>query len=109
MSVSLDRAAVSGGGAAARRVPPDVPPHIQQLLDQQERQALERGSPMRRPLCRRILTSGGGTEIIDSPGSVYMIPGLCMCVHVCFCSTLFLVIICVYKWEFLRILCFFSL
>ena len=69
----LDRGA--GGSGATRRIPPDVPPHIQQLLEQQERQALERGSPMRRPICRRVLASGG-TEYTDSPGNVYIVPGV---------------------------------
>ena len=69
----LDRGA-GGSSAAARRIPPDVPPHIQQLLEQQERQALERGSPMRRPICRRVLTSGG-PEFGDGPGNVYIVPG----------------------------------
>ena len=70
----LDRGA-GGGSGAARRIPPDVPPHIQQLLEQQERQALERGSPMRRPICRRVLASGG-TEYGDGPGNVYIVPGV---------------------------------
>ena len=71
----VDRVAGGGGGAASRRIPPDVPPHIQQLLEQQERQALERGSQMRRPICRRVLAPGG-SEFADNPGSVYLIPGV---------------------------------
>ena len=71
---SLDRAA--GGGAAARRVPADVPPHIQQLLEQQDRQqALERASPMRRPICRRMLVPQG-SEPGEGSGNVYIIPGV---------------------------------
>eukprot|EP00731_Ephydatia_muelleri_P020528 Em0013g255a len=46
----------SGGGT--RRILSDVPSHIQQLLEQQERQVLERGSPSRRPY-RKIVISGG--------------------------------------------------
>ncbi len=55
-----------GSGPGGRRLAPsDMPPHIQQLLDQQERQVLERRSPLRRPMYRKI-TSGGGGGLLTS-------------------------------------------
>lgn len=39
-------------------MPSEIPPHIQQLLDSQERQALER-SATSRPAYRKILVGGG--------------------------------------------------
>ena len=39
---------------AGRRIPSDIPPHIQQLLEQ-DRQSFERASPSRRPVYRKIL------------------------------------------------------
>ena len=41
------------------RMPSEIPPHIQQLLDSQERQALERSTTSQRPAYRKILVGGG--------------------------------------------------
>ncbi len=46
------------GAGASRRLPSDLPPHIQQLLDQQELQSFERSSPSRRPVYRKLLIGG---------------------------------------------------
>lgn len=46
-------------GGAGRRLPSDIPPHIQQLLDHQDRQqTFERASPLRRPVYRKLLVGG---------------------------------------------------
>lgn len=49
-------------GGGTRRILSDVPSHIQQLLEQQERQVLERGSPSRRPYRKIIISGGPGSE-----------------------------------------------
>ena len=49
---------LSGGTGASRRLPSELPPHIQQLLDQQELQSFERSSPSRRPVYRKLLIGG---------------------------------------------------
>ncbi|XP_064386220.1 uncharacterized protein LOC135334795 isoform X4 [Halichondria panicea] len=56
----------SGSHGGQRLAPTDVPPHIQQLLDQQERQALERRSPLRRPMYRKITSGAGGLLTSDT-------------------------------------------
>lgn len=64
-------------GSSGRRLISEFPPHIQQLLDQQERQTFERGSPMRRPVYRKLVTSGGLPPSInyDSSLPTYLLPG----------------------------------
>lgn len=64
-----------GGGAEGRRPLSDFPTHIQQLLDQQERQAFERGSPLRRPVYRKVLA--GSAVPYDGPLPTYLVPGTC--------------------------------
>lgn len=64
----------AGSGASGRRLISEFPPHIQQLLDQQERQAFERGSPLRRPMYRKVVTSGGMTY--EGALSTYLLPGI---------------------------------
>ncbi|XP_019864411.1 PREDICTED: E3 ubiquitin-protein ligase KCMF1-like isoform X2 [Amphimedon queenslandica] len=52
------------GGGGGRRLPSDIPPHIQQLLEHQERQqTFERASPLRRPVYR----GAGGTHSLFNP------------------------------------------
>ena len=62
---SLSTSILSGAGAS-RRLPSDLPPHIQQLLDQQERQGFDRSSPSRRPVYRKLLVGGpsGSSECL---------------------------------------------
>lgn len=60
-----------GGGPGARRlIPSDVPPHIQQMLDPPERQALERRSPLRRPMYRKIVSGASGTSGLLSDSAI---------------------------------------
>ena len=61
--------AVAPPGTGARRILSDVPSHIQQLLEQQERQVLERASPSRRPY-RKIVIGGGGPPGADGTVSL---------------------------------------
>ena len=65
---------VGGGGVGGggRRIISDVPPHIQQLLEQQDRQAFERGSPSRRPVYRKII----GIPSSEGLSTAYIVPGL---------------------------------
>lgn len=66
----------SGGGGTGpsgrRIVHAEVPSHIQQLLDHQERQALERVSPSRRPIYRKVLAPGLPPE---HPSTVFLLTG----------------------------------
>lgn len=55
---SAGSGAPPSAGGGSRRILSEVPLHIQQLLEQQERQGLERASPSRRPY-RKIVISGG--------------------------------------------------
>lgn len=66
------------GGGSGRRLVSEFPPHIQQLLDQQERQAFERGSPMRRPVYRKLVAGSGLAPSIQYDGSLptYLLPGI---------------------------------
>ena len=63
---------VGGAGGGGRRIISDVPPHIQQLLEQQDRQAFERGSPSRRPVYRKII----GIPSSEGLSTAYIVPGL---------------------------------
>jgi len=61
----------SGGGGGGRRLISDVPPHIQQLLEQQDRQSFERGSPSRRLVYRKIV----GVPSSEGFATGYAVPG----------------------------------
>ena len=52
MSDCKPASGVGGGraGGGDRHIISDVPPHIQQLLEQQDHQAFKEGSPSRRPV-----------------------------------------------------------
>ena len=65
-------------GGGSRRLVPEVPAHIQQLLEHQERQAFERGSPLRRPVYRKVITPGSGESggpNTEGTTATYLIPG----------------------------------
>ena len=62
----------SGGGGGVRRLISDVPPHIQQLLEQQDRQSFERGSPSRRLVYRKIV----GAPSSEGFATGYAVPGV---------------------------------
>lgn len=64
-------------GGSGRRLVTEFPPHIQQLLDQQDRQAFERGSPLRRPVYRKVIAGGGVAQPFQYDGSLptYLLPG----------------------------------
>ena len=66
----------SGGGG--RRLISEFPPHIQQLLDHQDRQVLERASPLRRPVYRKVMPGSGIAPPIQYDGALptYLLPGL---------------------------------
>lgn len=63
------------GGASGRRLVTEFPPHIQQLLDQQDRMG---GSPLRRPMYRKVVTGGSGAPPLqyDGPLPAYLLPGV---------------------------------
>lgn len=62
----------AGVGGSGRRLISEFPPHIQQLLDQQER-----GSPLRRPVYRKLVAGSGVAPSIQYDGSLptYLLPG----------------------------------
>lgn len=64
-----------GGGGSGRRLISEFPPHLQQLLDQQDRQAFERGSPLRRPVYRKLVASSGLAPQYDGSLPAYLLPG----------------------------------
>ena len=80
---SLGPSSGSGGGSSGasggsgRRLISEFPPHIQQLLDQQDRQGFERGSPLRRPVYRKVVAGSGIAPSIQYDGSLptYLLPG----------------------------------
>lgn len=65
----------AGVGGSGRRLVSEFPPHIQQLLDQQERQAFERGSPLRRPVYRKLVAGSGITPSYEGALPTYLLPG----------------------------------
>ena len=66
-----------GGGGGGRRVPAEVPSHIQHLIEQQqqERQAFERGAGLRRPIYRKIVAAGQGASAEGMAMGDYVMPG----------------------------------
>lgn len=64
----------SGGVTSGRRLITEFPLHIQQLLDQQERQAFERGSPLRRPVYRKVVAAGGVAPPHYESSPLYLLP-----------------------------------
>ena len=68
----------SGEAGSGRRLITEFPPNIQQLLDQQDRQAFERGSPIRRPVYRKVIAGGGVAPPMHYDNSLptYLLPGI---------------------------------
>ncbi len=80
LSVLLGQSAASGnsgGGASGRR--DYYPPHIQQLLDQERHSYDHRGSPLRRPVYRKVMVGGGAPPLgyDGSPLPVNLNAGQC--------------------------------
>ncbi len=65
------------GAGSGRRPITEFPPHIQQLLEQQERQGFERGSPLRRPVYRKIVAGGGAPPVqYETPLPTFLLQGM---------------------------------
>ena len=102
--LSIGGSGGAGGGGSGRRLISEFPPHIQQLLDQQDRQGFERGSPLRRPVYRKVVAGSGIVPPVQYDGSLptYLLPGRLMLIYCgtlkcSYCGTIFTIFMLVHE------------